>query len=529
MTAESADRYFTGNRPAGLPGDAAMPGWDALAARVSAFDTSHYPVEQTRTILTREHRRLGADSALLSIIEAIDGDTLYVIAGQQAGLFGGPLYTVYKAMHAVRLAARLTGTTGRRVLPLFWVASDDHDFAEVNHLGLRTADGAPETIEYTPAGYHTDMPVGGIVLDGGIGTAIDRIAALLGPGERASRYTDLLRSCWQPGERWMDAFARQMLGLFTDTGLLLFDPRWNGAKALLAGVMGRELADPAASAALVNETADAFETRRERKLAIRRPEGATNLFLETGGVRRLLRFDGNRFEAGGETFSHGDMAAMLAAEPQRFSPAAALRPVCQDAVFPAAALIAGPGERRYLGQIAPLYGLFGVNAATVWPRASFTIIDPRAQRTAEKEGIPTARLFDDPAHLMSEFAANSLPEALAAELDGLGADVEARFAALSREIAVLDKTLVGALENDKSRMLHAVEAIRARAVKARKASLDVTGRRITAASYTLYPQGGPQERWFGYDALAPFLGPEEFAALMELTSPDEERHRVVVL
>ncbi|MHB9028369.1 MAG: bacillithiol biosynthesis cysteine-adding enzyme BshC [Candidatus Latescibacterota bacterium] len=522
-----ARSFFPSDRPHGLPGDASTHDWGALVEQTHTLDPAGYPLAEVRVILERENARLGADEAALTRIRSIGPDTVFVVAGQQAGLFGGPLYTLYKALHAVRLAERLAKETGRPVIAVFWTASDDHDFEEVRSVEIRTADGSPWKAEYAPANLFQGAPVGEIVLAEGIIAVLDQRAEHLPPGDRAEYCLSILRRCWKPGARWSDAFSAQLTALLSARGLVLLDPRWSGVKALFRTVMRAELENPLASSAAVNEEADRFETARERRKALRKPENSTNLFLEVDNLRQPLLVAGDGFRAGNGFFPKEDLLSLLEVQPERFSPGAALRPLCQDALLPVAALIAGPGERRYLGQIRTLYGRFGVNGSLPWPRASFTLVDHRSLRTAEKEGIPVERLFEEPEKVIAERAAQSLPPALRESLSALERDMAAGFDAVAAATGEIDPTLTGAVEKEKGKAMQALEKLRERAIRTAKSRLELAESRFAATHRFLLPEGEPQERRFGFDAALTVLGPEGVFELLGNTSPGEEYHRLV--
>ena len=171
----TADAFFGKNRPSSIPSYAKSPQIDSLIKRISNINSSEYPIMTLKDILLIENKKIGAGQAAIDFIQSIDNNTVFVICGQQAGLFGGPLYTLYKAMHAVRLSSVLSAMTSKKVIPLFWVASDDHDFQEINHLGLQKDDGSIFSVDYTPAGYLNGAPSGEILLDSGIYNAIDAL------------------------------------------------------------------------------------------------------------------------------------------------------------------------------------------------------------------------------------------------------------------------------------------------------------------------------------------------------------------
>ncbi|MBT4484841.1 MAG: bacillithiol biosynthesis BshC, partial [Candidatus Latescibacteria bacterium] len=205
-----------------------------------------------------------------------------------------------------------------------------------------------------------------------------------------------------------------------------------------------------------------------------------------------------------------------------------LRPICQDAIMPAAALICGPGERLYLEQIKPLYTHFGVNRSIPWPRASFSVIDSRILRNARKELIPIRRLFHDVENARTGLARDTFPEEAESKFDSLAHEIETGFSSLAKSISSIDPTLVNSVKKDAGRVLHIIGEIRKRALRAHKASLAVSEKRLMSASYSLMPGNGPQERWFGIDSILPILSGEGFGEFLELTSPNEERHRIIM-
>ena len=148
-----AKKFFGNDRPSGIPLDTEPPDITKLINRVNTLNPSDYPFPTVKSILERENSRLGSGEKTIKSINSIDNNTVFIIGGQQAGLFGGPLYTLYKAMHIICLSLRLSDLTGRNVLPLFWVASDDHDFEEVKSIHIRTREGYNTKIEYSPKYY----------------------------------------------------------------------------------------------------------------------------------------------------------------------------------------------------------------------------------------------------------------------------------------------------------------------------------------------------------------------------------------
>jgi bacillithiol synthase len=196
--------------------------------------------------------------------------------------------------------------------------------------------------------------------------------------------------------------------------------------------------------------------------------------------------------------------------------------------MPVAALIGGPGERAYLAQAAPLYSLFGVNRSLVWPRASFTLLDRRSLRAAEKAGIQPALLFRGLDDIRGEIAKGSFPSEIARALDALERGTDAGFEETAGALAALDPTLAESARKEKGRALHIIRSLRERAERTHKSKLGLSDSRLAAAAHFLLPDGKPQERWFGADAAYILLGPEGLDDLLALSSPGEEKHRIVM-
>ena len=214
--------------------------------------------------------------------------------------------------------------------------------------------------------------------------------------------------------------------------------------------------------------------------------------------------------------------------PDRFSPGAVLRPICQDAILPVAAIISGPSEILYLEQIKPAYQLFNITRSIPWPRASFTIIDHRTMRVSEKEKLPLEKMFSDPDHIRLELAKDTFPFDIKNKLDVIENKMDSDFNYLAEKIGSINPSLIESIKKDKGRILHIMKGIEDRALRAHKSSIQITEKRFAAVSHFLMPENGLQERYFGFDLLFSISDKKGFDELINLTSPEEEYHRIVV-
>lgn len=320
-----------------------------------------------------------------------------IITGQQAGLFGGPLYTVYKTITAIQLAERVSRPDAP-VIPLFWTASDDHDFEEINHATLVTRRHDLLTLRYTPSpadGYVKGMPAGEIPLTGQLNKLIDQAAAVTPSSECTEEIRDFLIRALGESASVAEWFSRIQARLFARTALRLFDPRLPAARRTAAAILEQEIEAPLESTALLMRQGDILESRGFGR-PIRRTETMCNFFLEIEKIRCTMFYENGRFHApeAERSFSKPEMKALLAARPELFSGNVALRPIIQQALFPVLAYVAGPGEIAYWAQLKPLFNLFDQPMPIVYPRMKGLITTLKNNKLRKRFSADTTQPFD---------------------------------------------------------------------------------------------------------------------------------------
>jgi bacillithiol biosynthesis cysteine-adding enzyme BshC len=303
--------------------------------------------------------------------------TVAAVAGQQAGLFLGPLYTFYKALSAVAWARAIERETGARCVPIFWLQSEDHDYAEI--ASSAAAPGLDLSLPLdgeTCSVSHRRLPAEVLEL-------VSRLSDALAPLPHADEIVPLLREAYLPGRSPIDAFAELLGRIFANEGLLLFDPRNQGVARLSAPLYQTALRKA--------EEIEAALGRRGEELAKAR-------FAEQVQVRRgcpLVFFHGDSPEGPRKRARLDQREQMLEAarsEPLRLSSSALLRPVVQDAILPSVVYLGGPAELGYLAQAAPLYRIFGVRPSLAASRARFRIVDARCRAQLDALGLSPAEV-----------------------------------------------------------------------------------------------------------------------------------------
>jgi bacillithiol biosynthesis cysteine-adding enzyme BshC len=319
-----------------------------------------------------------------------------VVAGQQPGLFGGPLYPLYKALTAISLARNLETASGRPVVPIFWVASDDHDFEEVRRSWLIDGGSEPHQLEYPVEAAPPGVSLARVHLGPEIGALLDRAESLLPASEFRDRVMGSLRAAYAPGRSWTEAFACFMAGFVTPLGALVFDPSDSEAKALSLPVFEREVALMGKSSQAARERGEEL-TRGGYHAQIARTGNELNLFWhqETRDAVRVAEDGTLRVGAKGKSMKPDALIAAIRARPDDASPGVLLRPLMQDYLLPTAVYVGGPSEVAYWAQVYALYPLFEMSPPAVAPRAGATLLEPRVAKTLERFGIEWTALSGD--------------------------------------------------------------------------------------------------------------------------------------
>jgi len=327
--------------------------------------------------LAAMNHRWGAPQETFDNIDLLrEPDSVAVVSGQQAGLFTGPLFTIYKALSAVKLAGCLR-TRNTKAVPVFWIAAEDHDFVEVAKAEIIGRDCQLKHVDISTDLHREGQPVGRVVLDESINAVVDQLFELLPNSEFAEDIKALVRNAWQPGRGYADSFATMMTSLLGRYGLILLDPLDPEMKRLAA---------PLYSAAVrqAPEIATAVEQRsRELEAAgyhaqVLASANSFPLFLhdEDGARRAMVRVENGNYQAkdSDTQYSIAELAELALSEPQRFSPNVTLRAVVQDYLLPTLAYCAGAAEIAYFAQTAEVYRVLQRPATSILPRSSLTMV-----------------------------------------------------------------------------------------------------------------------------------------------------------
>ncbi len=417
-----------------------------------------------------------------------------VTTGQQTGLFTGPLYTVHKILSAVRLAEALERELGVAVLPVFWAASEDHDWAEVDHADLLDARGAPRRIRLE-GDAPVPLPMSERTVGEGVETALDDLAHVLAGHPFADECLTLLRAAYAPGATVAGAFRDTVHALFAGFDLLVTDAADPAVKQGSVPLLEEAVLRTAEHEALLRRrTDDLLRAGYHGQVAVL--PGAANVFFHGPAGRERLHADGDGWVAreSGVRFDAAGLRAALEADASAFSPNVFLRPVVESAVFPTLAYVAGPGEAAYFAQLGPLFGEFGIEPPVVFPRFSVTLLAPAARRALERLGLAPAELERPEHEIVSRLARARLPAEVADALREVREGLAAGYARLIDAAGEVDPTLRGALGSLRNRSLLAAADAEHKAVAAVARRSEEVAAGVRRARAELRPHGEPQER-----------------------------------
>ncbi len=444
-------------------------------------------------------------------------DAVVVTTGQQPGLFLGPLYAVHKALSAAALARILESRWQRPVIPIFWIAGDDHDFTEANHAAWLDAHGAVVTA--TLRARPPEAPLTPMYREP-LGPEVEAALRLLGEGLPPSEFrdetVDWLRRHYRPEATVGGAFGGALAELLAPFGVVCLDSTHAAVKRAAAGVIVR-------AAGLAREL-DGALAERARALAeadndpgIGVGDGASLVMLEAALGRDRLVLDGDGFltRRSQERLSRRDVEAIADTSPERLSGNVLLRPVVESAILPTVAYVGGPGELRYLTLTVPIYEGLGIRRQLPIPRWSGLLVEPRVDRVLGKFGATLEELMAPDAALEARVVQSQVPEDSTAALEDLRRALEDGYGRLQRAAVEVDPTLERPIQGYLRHALSGLRDAEKKLLQHLKRRQEVEMGQIERARNAVLPHGKPQERVLSAVSFLARYGPELLAGLAE--------------
>ena len=476
---------------AGDPGTTAA--WADTIRRSQGY--ARQPAAIARVIAAQQEQRGAPPAARASAARLADPVTRVVITGQQAGLFGGPLFTLLKALTTMKLAAKVEREHQVPVVPVFWIDAEDHDWLEVNGCTVLDAELAPTTIRLREPAGAGQLPIASLALTDST-TTIDQLAAALPESEFKADILASLHQAYAPGTGMATAFGTWIERVLGPHGLVVYDSSDPAAKPLAREVFVTEVSQPGATAGIAARAGEALVARGYHAQATL-ADGTVSLFhLNTG--RAPVRVGGHHAYLGDRELSVGELADEARLHPERFSPNVLLRPIVQDTVFPTICYVAGPNELAYLGQLHEVYAHFGVPMPLMYQRATATLADSATVRFLAKYDLPLTALRARDEAALNHLLESQLPPTVEQSLTAVATVIDERMAAVAAAVPQIDPTLEGAVKSTLGKLQHEVHSLHNKVIQAAKRRDETLRRQFQRAQALTFPQGHPQEREVGF-------------------------------
>jgi bacillithiol biosynthesis cysteine-adding enzyme BshC len=499
--------------------------WTRAIAATQGHVRGH---REIATLLAAQQERRGAPAPARHQAQRLaDAKTVAVVTGQQAGLFGGPLFTLLKAITAIKLAERVSIEHQVAAVAIFWIDAEDHDWDEVRSGTAFDAALTTHTVALASRSADEPLPVASVRLDDSVTAVLDQLEQILPPTEFRAEILAKLRDAYTPGVGMAEAFGRWLESVLGDRGLVLFDSSDPAAKPLVRGVFTRELSQPgetARRAALAG--ADLVARGYHSQVTT---QADTVALFRLGQRRQAIRQQDGHFVVGDEHLAMPALQQTAAEHPESFSPNVLLRPIVQDTLFPTICYVAGPNELAYLGQLRGVYEHFDVPMPLIYPRASATLVDSAAVRFLTRYDVALENLQAQDEAALNELLKTQIPESVDQAFGETSRAIETQMGQLVEVIPAIDPTLEATARSTLGRMQHDLQTLHAKMIQAAKRRDETLRRQFIRTRALAFPDGHAQERTIAFVSFLNQYGPSLVDRLdMELPL-DLGRHWIITI
>jgi bacillithiol biosynthesis cysteine-adding enzyme BshC len=499
--------------------------WTEAIARTRGMTRPHAAVAG---LLAAQQERRGAPPAARDAARRLaDNKTVAILTGQQAGAFGGPLFTLLKAVTAIQLARNTAREQQADVVPVFWVDAEDHDWEEVASCTGLDSGFQPHTITLPKPEGAGERSVAALVLDSRVEHSLDEVATALGETEFSKWLMASLRDAYRPGLGMADAFARWLETLLGPHGLVVYDSSDSAAKPLVADLFARELSAAGRTAALAKTAGDALLARGHQPQVLPQPDSIALFHLD--GARRPIRRQGDHFVAGERTFTVEALTEQARTAPNLFSPNVLLRPLVQDTLFPTICYVAGPSELAYLGQLRGVYESFGIPMPLMYPRASATLVDSATARFLARYDIPIEELQPQDESALNRLLESQLPQSVEQAIKESEDAIRRTMGRVIEAMPAVDPTLAGAAKTTLAKMEQDLRGLQNKMIQAAKRRDETLRRQFMRAQAQIFPLGHAQERTLGVVYFLNRYGPAVIDRLLSELPLELGQHWVITI
>jgi len=432
-------------------------------------------------------------SARAAIDKLLDPLTVCVFGGQQAGLFGGPMMTLLKALAIAKAARTLSAQLNRPVVPIFWIAGDDHDFDEANHTYLLDRQGSLCRMEYA-ARPSVPAPMGQVQFrdSAALDASLATVRETLGDTEFTRDLHNLLSKCYTTGDTFVTAFGKWMASITSEYGLVFFSPNDAAVKSLAQPLFRSVIEKQSELHVRLAERNQEIQAA-EYHLQVQKQENAVHLFVDLDGRKPVHRSDG-QFVVGDRAFGTSELLELLETEPERFSPDVITRPLLQAWLFPTAVQIGGPSEIAYFAQGNALFDLFERPLPVHLARPTLMLIEKRHARLIDEYGIEFEEIAGDIEQLVNRILSSSFPEDIETRYEQLRGDIRSHFDNFSEKSLGFDPSLREFANQTFGKIDFALKTFEGKLFASHKKKSTDMREKIYRLQTALYPNGAFQDR-----------------------------------
>jgi bacillithiol biosynthesis cysteine-adding enzyme BshC len=517
---EKVESFFSGNFRE-------IAAFEAVAERVGSRDLSR---NEITTILREQNTQYGCGQSTLQNIDRLnDQNTFAVVTGQQVGLFSGPLYTIYKTITVIKLAGMLNEQCEGDFVPVFWMASGDHDLEEIDHADIINSQNQVERIVCDLDVPNTKAPASTFRITPQISECIEKLRISTHESEFKKNILSTLSQVYSEKRSFVDAFASWMMHLFGKTGLVCIDATHPEFKSLGKEIFGLEIKEHSPSTDRVLDTSKRL-AELDYPVQVQLHEGILDLFVGDQ-KRETVRIQDSDFLIGDSKspISEQDLLSRLEKEPHHFSPNVLLRPLYQDALLPTVAYVGGPGEIAYFAQLKGVYEHFGLPMPVIYPRKNVTLLETRTANILDQYGLSVEEIWRKGSGVIHGVISGQIPQTASEMLDSIVERLREDLQSLQDELVRVELSLEKAVDQAQGKIEYQISFLEKKILQASKKRHETIRQQLIKTVNTLFPNRKPQERVLN---ITPFLfkyGESLIDRLFGAIDLDETDHQIVEL
>jgi bacillithiol biosynthesis cysteine-adding enzyme BshC len=483
-------------------------------------------------VLEEANRSNGASQKTLANIELLrDEDCVAVVSGQQAGLLTGPLYTIYKALSAVRMSECLTGR-GIKAVPVFWIATEDHDFEEVSKISIVDSKGELVLLKNEPKRCYENLPVGYVKLDESIKLTVDELFESLPHTEFTDELRATVEETWVSGVDYGDAFARLLTKFLGKFGLIVLCPLDARLKRLATPIYVDAIKKSDEIVSALRDRSKELEANGYHAQVLVGEDYFPLFWQAKDRTRHALKksktgtFKTKDIE---REFTLEELADLAAVEPERFSPSVVLRSVVQDYLLPTICYFGGAAEIAYFAQSSEVYRILERPVTPILHRQSFTFVESKHAKTLNKYDLELKDLFEGIDVIEPKIVERFLNTEMTQIFFEAEQNIEKELERLDKNLSLLDPTLADNLANRRQKIIYHIANLRSKFHTAQIKKDDVIHRQIEAAFSNVFPNKGLQERTLNLSTFVNRYGVYFIDWIFQAIDLDDKDHRVIYL